>query len=207
MGLSQYANFELGEAFFEMVSKMVIRDGIPFPHMEPFDMVSPKWRQLADKENKTPEELKKLDVDYKTEIIDMADSYTIFISAKTGNKSYNFTLDDYKKFVEQTGLFAMPKDASQIETHKKNIETRFRKLANHGEKTGDNIIDNKDIAAYIYALDLKSEKDENNNFKGFYLNGKITPMNYALAYKMLFDENETLFDTKLRHAYINLFGS
>ena len=207
MGLSQYANFELGEAFFEMTSKMIVRDGIPFPKMEPFDLLSPKWRQLADKENKTPEEIKKLDVDYKTEIIDMADSYAIFISVKTGNKSYNFTLEDYKKFVEQTRLFTIPNDVSQHEAFKKNIETRFRKLANHGEKTGDNIIDNRDLAAYIYALDMKSETDENNNFKGFYLNGKITPMNYALAYRMLFDEKENLFDTKLRHAYINLFGS
>ena len=207
MGLSQYANYELGEAFFDMVSKMIVRDGIPFPNMEPFDMLSQKWRELADKENKTEKEIQKLDLDYKNEIIDMADSYAIFIAAKTANKSYMFTFDDYKTFIKQTNIFPAPTDAGQIEKYNKGIETRFKKLANHGEKTGDNIIDNKDIAAYIYALDMKSEKDENDKFKGFYLNGKITPMNYALAYRMLFDEKETLFDTKLRYAYINLFES
>ena len=72
--LSAYANYELGEAFFEIINKMVVRDGIPFSRLGDFEIVSPSWRKLADKENKTPEDIRNIDNDYKMEIKDIADS-------------------------------------------------------------------------------------------------------------------------------------
>ena len=90
--LSAYANYELGEAFFEIINKMVIRDGIPFSRIGDFEIVSPSWRKLADKEQKTPDEIKKVDEDYKMEIRDLADSCMIYMAAKCGNKNYNITL-------------------------------------------------------------------------------------------------------------------
>lgn len=202
--LSAYANYELGEAFFEITDKMVVQDGIPFSRIGDFEIVSPSWRKLADKPDKTSQELKKVDEDYKIEIRDLADSCVIYMSAKIGNKSYKFSLDDYKKFVSQRNI--LPNDKVELEAFNKKIAIQFKKLANHGEESGDELIDNKDIAAYIYALDMKSERDENEKFKGFYLNGKITPMNYAMAYQQLKEDSDNMFSLKLRHAYKNLFG-
>lgn len=205
--LSAYANYELGEAFFEIINKMVIRDGIPFSRIGDFEIVSPSWRKLADKEQKTPDEIKKVDEDYKMEIRDLADSCMIYMAAKCGNKNYNITLEEYKIFLTQTNVdkTAIPNDKTELENYNKRIETQFKKIANHGEQTGDDLIDNKDFAAFIYALDMKSERDENNNFKGFILNGKITPMNYAIAYRELKEEADNMISFKLRQAYKNLF--
>lgn len=206
--LSAYANYELGEAFFEIINKMVIRDGIPFSRIGDFEIVSPSWRKLADKEQKTPDEIKKVDEDYKMEIRDLADSCMIYMAAKCGNKNYNITLEEYKIFLTQTNVdkTAIPNDKTELENYNKRIETQFKKIANHGEPTGDDLIDNKDFAAFIYALDMKSERDENNNFKGFILNGKITPMNYAIAYRELKEEADNMISFKLRQAYKNLFS-
>ena len=206
--LSAYANYELGEAFFEIINKMVIRDGIPFSRIGDFEIVSPSWRKLADKEQKTPDEIKKVDEDYKMEIRDLADSCMIYMAAKCGNKNYNITLEEYKIFLTQTNVdkTAIPNDKTELENYNKRIETQFKKIASHGEQTGDDLIDNKDFAAFIYALDMKSERDENNNFKGFILNGKITPMNYAIAYRELKEEADNMISFKLRQAYKNLFS-
>ncbi len=206
-GLSDYANYELGEAFFEIVSKMVIADGIPFNKIGDFEIVSPSWRKLANKPDKTPDEIKQIDNDYKIEIRDLADSCMIYMAAKTGNKTYKISLEEYKAFLAQTATnkVAIPNDKIELEQYNKKIEIQFKKIANHGEESGDNLIDNKDMAAYIYALDMKSEHDENNNFTGFILNGKITPMNYAVAYRELKEDVDNLFSLKLRHAYKNLF--
>ena len=206
--LSAYANYELGEAFFEIINKMVIRDGVPFSRIGDFEIVSPSWRKLADKEQKTPDEIKKVDEDYKMEIRDLADSCMIYMAAKCGNKNYNITLEEYKIFLTQTNVdkTAIPNDKTELENYNKRIETQFKKIANHGEQTGDDLIDNKDFAAFIYALDMKSERDENNNFKGFILNGKITPMNYAIAYRELKEEADNMISFKLRQAYKNLFS-
>ena len=205
--LSAYANYELGEAFFEIINKMVIRDGIPFSRIGDFEIVSPSWRKLADKEQKTPDEIKKVDEDYKMEIRDLADSCIIYMAAKCGNKNYKITIEEYKNFLAQTNIdkTAIPNDKTELENYNKRIETQFKKIANHGEQTGDNLIDNRDFAAFIYALDMKSERDENNNFKGFILNGKITPMNYAIAYRELKEETDNMISFKLRQAYKNLF--
>lgn len=206
--LSAYANYELGEAFFEIINKMVVRDGIPFSRLGDFEIVSPSWRKLADKENKTPEDISKIDNDYKMEIKDLADSCIIYMAAKTGNKTYKFNLEEYKKFLLQTNVdkTAIPNDKTELAEYNKKIETQFKKLANHGEDAGDNLIDNKDFAAFIYALDMKGEHDENNKFTGFILNGKITPMNYAVAYRELKEDKDNMISYKLRQAYKNLYS-
>ncbi len=207
--LSDFANFELGEAFFQIVSKMVIADGIPFTKIGDFEIVSQSWRKLANKDNKTPDEFKQIDEDYKMEIRDLADSCVIYMAAKTNNKSYKFSLDDYKTFLNilNSDKNSIQNDKISLEDFNKKLEVEFKKLANHGEVSGDNLIDNKDIAAYIYALDMKTERDENNKFSGFILNGKITPMNYAVAYRELKEDTDNMFSFKLRQAYKNLFGN
>ena len=207
MELSSFANYELGETFFALLNTMLVRDGIPFPNADEFDLVSKKWRALADKENKTPEDLKKLDEEYKIEIRDLADSCILFMGNKVGNKTYLITFEEYKKFLSLVNKDkdAIPFDKAAIEEYNLKIKNQFTKIANHGEPTGDNIIDNKDFAAFLYALDMKVTRDDNNKFTGFILNGKITPMNYAMAYKELKESDDNMFSIKLRQAYKMLY--
>ena len=204
--LSEYANFELGEAFFGIVNKMIVKDGIPFSQIGDFDFVSPSWRKLADKSDKSEAEIKKLDEDYKMEITDLADSCIIYMAAKLNKKDFTFNFEEYKKFTNIIDKDIIPNDSIALEQYNQGLQSLFTKLANHGEATGDNLIDHKDWAAYIYALDLKSEHNENNEFSGFSLNGKITPINYALMYKQMRDKEDNMADFKLRQAYNNLFG-
>ena len=207
--LSQFANYELGEAFFEITDSMIIGDGIPFSKVGDFDIVSPTWRKLADKENKSPSEIEKVDEDYRIEIKDLADSCIIYMTAKLNKKTYDLTFDEYKLFIQglPTTKRNLPSDKHEIDVYYKKLENQFLKLANHGENSGDNLIDNRDMAAYIYALDLKSKHGVNNEFLGYYLNGKITPLDFAVAYKHLREEGDNLFTLKLRQAYKILFES
>lgn len=202
MGLSEYANFELGEAFFEITNAMIVRDGIPFSRVGDFDIVSPNWRKLADKPDKSPADYEKLDSDYKNEIRDLADSCILYMGARLNTKNIEFNLTDYKKFIQAVNV--IPNKSSDLEIYNKKLEIQFKKIANHGEASGDNVIDNKDFAAYIYALDLKSER-KTDKFSGFILNGKITPMNFALAYNQLKEDADNMICLKLRQAYKNLF--
>jgi len=204
--LSEYANYELGEAFFGIVDKMVLKDGIPFSKIGDFDFVSPSWRKLANKSNKSAEEIKKLDEDYKMEIRDLADSCIVFMSAKLKKKDFTFNFKEYQQFVNVVDKNIIPNDSVALIEYNKRLEIYFKKIANHGEESGDNIIDHKDWAAYIYALDLKSEHNDKNEFSGFSLNGKITPINYALMYNQLREDKDNMSNLKLRQAYKNLFG-
>ena len=206
--LSDYANYELGEAFFMLTSKMVVQDGIPFSKTGEFDMLSKEWRKLADKPDKTQQEFEKLDTIYKSEIIDLADSCVLYMGAKTGNKTYKFTFEEYKKFNEMIdSINGVPAKSSQdLAQSLEKLNIQFTKIANHGEASGDNIIDRKDFASYIYALDMKSKRDENNKFTGFYLNGKITPLDYAIAYRQLKEPEDNMISLKLRQAYLNLYS-
>ena len=84
---------------------------------------------------------------------------------------------------------------------KGQIRNAFNKLSAHGEPVGDNLIDKHDMAAFIYALSMRSRRDDKGNFKGFEINGFIKPEEYAVSENNLFDANDNLFSVKLRVAY------
>lgn len=204
--LSQYANYELGESFFEIVNNMVMEGGITLSKVGEYDFLSPSWRKLANKPDKTDEDLKKIDSDYKSELINLADSCILFMSAKLKKRDYKFNFEEYKKFINVVDRDITPLDSNTLKIYNKQLQTAFLKIANHGEENGDNLIDRYDWAAYIYSLDLTVERDDKNEFSGFSLNGKITPINYALSYNQLREDKDNMASLKLRQAYQNLFG-
>lgn len=205
--LSYHANHELGQSFFECTNMMVLADGSPFPWAEDFDFISKKWRELADKSEKTPADIENIDQTYKSDIQDLADSCILYMSGILKKYEFTFDINDYKKVLQLTHSIAVPNESGNLNEYNKKIELEFMRIANHGETTGDNLIDRKDWAAYIYALDMKTQHDENNKLSGFTLNGKITKMNFALAFNQLKQEGEdNMFCFKLREGYRNLFG-
>ena len=204
--LSEYANFELGEAFFTIVYSMVFFEGVPLPNVEDFDFLSPSWRKLANKENKTADDIKKIDETYKSEVRDLADSCILYMSAILQKKEFTFNFEEFKKFIYIVDKEIIPNDSVSLNQYNNGLQNMFTKIANHGESSGDNLIDNKDWAAYIYSLDLDSVHNENNEFTGFQLNGKISAMSYATSYNLLRKDEENMASFKLRQAYKNLFG-
>lgn len=205
--LSPSANHELGQSFFECTNTMVLADGSPFPWADDFDFISKKWRELADKPDKTSADLENIDRTYKSDVQDLADSCILYMSGILKKYEFQFDLEDYKNILKLTHSIAVPNESGNLNEYNKKIGMEFSRIANHGEATGDDIIDRKDWAAYIYALDMKTQHDNNNKLSGFTLNGKITKMNFALAFNQLKQEGEdNMFCFKLREAYRNLFG-
>ena len=205
--LSPSANHELGQSFFENTNMMVLADGSPFPWASDYDFLSKKWRELADKPDKTPADIEKIDRTYKNDVQELADSCILYMSGILKKYEFTFNFEDYKEVLKLTNSIAVPNESGDLNEYNKKIALEFSRIANHGEAEGDNIIDRKDWAAYIYALDMKTQHDDNKNLSGFTLNGKITKMNFAMAFNQLKQEGEdNMFCFKLREGYRNLFG-
>lgn len=196
-------NAELGEAFAIILNDMVVQSGINNPNAEEFDVVSPKWRELASKDNKTEDDFKKLDESFKENIVELAQSYILFIALMTGNNTGKLSYEEYEDYLLKFrfGHYDIENKLDYINKVKVFIKNSFNKISAHGESNGDEIIDKDDMAAYLYALATKSRKDANGNFAGFDINGIITPQEYAIAEHLLFEEGDNIFSVKLRIAY------
>ena len=130
-------NAELGEAFALSVNDMVVQSGITNPKAEPFDITTPSWRTLAQKEDKTEEELQKLDTIFKDSVNTLAQSYILFIARNTGNISGKLGCEDYEKFMlkYRFGRYNIENRADYIAELKRKIKNAFNKIASHGENT------------------------------------------------------------------------
>lgn len=199
-------NVELGEAFALLINDMVMQSGITNPKAEPFDVVPNSWRQLADKPNKTPDEIKELDDVFKEEVRLLAESYLLYIARETRNLTGKIDYAQFEAFMlkYRFGRYDVMNRPDYLTKIKLQIKNAFDKIASHGESKKDNIIDKHDMAAYIFALSTKSRRDANNNFLGFEINGLIKPEDYAVCEHDLFDPNDNLFSVKLRVAYKTL---
>lgn len=197
-------NAELGEAFAQIINGMVTQSGITNPKGEEFDVVSKKWRELAAKQDKTPEDLQKLDTTFKDNINELAQSYLLYIARQVGNITGKLTYADYEKFMfkYRFGHYDIENKPEYINKVKGMLKVAFGKLSAHGELSGgDNLIDKADMACFIYAIATKAQRDENNNFKGFAIDGIITPLNYSVDENNLFEDRDNLISLKLRLAY------
>ncbi len=196
-------NSELGEAFAYIINDMVVQSGITNPKAEDFDVTSKTWRALADKENKTPEDIQKLDDDFKSSINELAQSYLLFIARHTGNTTGKIDYAQYERymFTFRFGHYSCEMKPEYIEAIRYQIRAAFDKISKHGEKDGDDLIDKYDMAAFLYALATRSKRDENGNFQGFEINGIIKPREYAVNENELFKPEDNLFSLKLRISY------
>ncbi len=196
-------NVELGEAFALLINDMVVQSGITNPNAEPFDVVPDSWRQLADKPDKTPEEINELDTAFKEEVKLLAESYLLYIARETRNLTGKIDYAQYETYMlkYRFGHYDVMNKPEYLNKVKIQIRNAFNKIAAHGEPQGDNLIDKEDMAAFIFALSTKSQRDANNNFTGFQINGLIKPEDYAVNEHDLFEADDNLFSIKLRVAY------
>lgn len=196
-------NAELGEAFALILDDMITQSGIQNPDSEPFDVVPNSWRALADKPNKTPEDIKTLDETLKLEIYSLAESFLLYIAKETRNLTGKLEYQQYEAYMlkHRFGRYDVMNKPEYINTVKVQIRNAFNKISAHGEPSGDKLIDKHDMASFIYALAMRSRRDEKGNFTGFDLNGYIKPEEYAVSENNLFDADDNLFSVKLRVAY------
>lgn len=197
-------NSELGEAFALILDNMIMQSGIYNPKSEDFDIVSPKWRELASKENKTEDDILVLDTTFKECIKELAQSYILFIARNTGNNTGKLTYEDYEKYLlkYRFGRYDKENKPEYINKVKAWIKNAFDKISSHGESSGDDLIDKDDMSAYLYALATKTRKNSDGSFGGFEINGIIKPQEYAVAEHFLFaDDKDNIITIKLRVAY------
>ena len=197
------ANAELGEAFALILSDMVMQSGIYNPKAENFEMVSPSWKKLAAKPDKTPDEIKKLDDMFKEEIDSLAQSFLLFMAKETKNLTGKLDYTQYEAYMMKYrfGRYDIMNQPEYLAKVKEQIRSAFDKISAHGEQTGgDRLIDKLDMATFLYAINIKSKR-ENDKFAGFEVNGVIEPLNYALCEKLLFEKEDNMFSIQLRTAY------
>ena len=196
-------NAELGEAFALILDNMITQSGIYNPKSEPFDVLPDSWRTLADKPDKTPEDFQKLDKLLKSEIYSLAESFLLFMARETRNLTGKLEYQQYEAYLlkHRFGRYDIMNKPEYLKKVKVQIRNAFNKLSAHGESVGDNLIDKHDMAAFIYALSIRSKRDENGNFTGFEINGYIKPEEYAVSENNLFAAEDNLFSVKLRVAY------
>ncbi len=199
---------ELGEAFALILNDMVVQSGITNPKGEIFEVVEKSWKTLAQKPDKTPDDIKKLDEVLFEEINTLAKSYLLFIAKNVQNNTGKLDYTQYEKYLlkYRFGRYDVMNRLDYLSKVKSQIRHAFDKLSAHGEKTGDNLIDKDDMAAFIYALLMKSNHTDKNAFGGFTINGDIEPENYAVCESNLFEAEDNLFSIKLRVAYKVLHG-
>ena len=203
-------NADLGQAFALIINDMVMQSGITNPKAEDFDVMSKKWRELAAKPDKSEEDLAKLDTSFKENINELAQSYLLFIAREVGNNTGKLTYDDYEKYMfkYRFGHYDIENKPEYINKVKLMLKNAFTKLASHGEVSGgDDLIDKSDMSAFVYAISTKAQRDENNKFSGFAIDGIITPLNYSVDEANLFEPDDNLFSLKLRIAYKVLNGT
>ncbi len=196
-------NVELGEAFALILNDMVVQSGITNPDAEPFEIVPDSWRKLAAKPDKTPQDIETLDASFKEEIQTLAESYLLFMARETRNLTGKLDYAQFEAYMlkYRFGRYDVMNKPEYLNKIKVQIKNAFKKLSSHGEPTGDNLIDKKDMAAFIYALTTKSKRDANNKFLGFEINGIIKPEDYAVNEHILFEAEDNLISLKLRVAY------
>jgi len=200
-------NAELGEAFALTLNDMVVQSGITNPKADSFDVVSKSWRALAGKPDKSQEDFKKLDSTLKEEINSLAVSYLLYIAKETGNLTGKIDYHQYESYMlkYRFGKYNVMNKPEYISKVKVQIRNAFNKIAAHGEASGsDNLIDKKDMAAFIYALATRTKRDANGKFSGFEIDGIITPENYAVSENLLFRDDDNMFSIKLRVGYTML---
>ena len=196
-------NAELGEAFALIINDMVVQSGITNPEAEPFDVVPDSWRALANKPDKTPEDIKTLDDTFKEEVRLLAESYLLYMARQTRNLTGKLDYAQYEAYMLKFrfGRYEIMNKPEYLSKVKVQIKNAFKKISAHGEEQGDNLIDKVDMAAFIFAISTKSKRDENNKFTGFEINGLIKPEDYAVNENNLFQAEDNLFSVKLRVAY------
>lgn len=152
-----------------------------------FDVLPAEWRDLANKQNKTPEDFAKLDKMYKDAFKNLGESYIRHADSKYGTQKDNkLSLNEYLK---SEGEDADPAEATN----------EFSIL----DLDGDKHVDGKEIAALLCIFDMDVD---NGNTNGRLKYNDI----YVNQIRLTSDPNSKIgnqMKNALKSAYNFLFGN
>lgn len=155
-------------------------------------VTSNEWRELAAKKDKTPEDIKKLDTEYNTNMQKLGNSMAQYISQTFANGG-DIDGAAFEKFQNSGAMDLSGLTQDEIATLKTSNQIAFKRL----DINGDGKIDAKEMSAYMMAMDF----DENNR-----MGGSIKAEDYMRNASQLDDPNKNVLDQKLAYSYNKLYG-
>ena len=194
-------NAEFGQAICDALCEMVDIDGVTNPNGQNIEFTPSTWRKLADKENKTPEDNKKLEDIFYSSIKEVAQSYLLFMCRETGNQTGFINFDEYENFMLKYRFKSkkMSFDPKFITEAKAKIKNAFNLICACSDSS-KNLITKELMYAFFYALTVITGTDEHGQFNGFRINGILKPCDYAVMEYFLFnrDAKNNMFLIKLK---------
>ncbi len=165
-----------------------------------FEVLPEEYRILADKKNKTPQEIKKMQDMYKNGFLNFGGSYLKYIDGKYGNKDNVITVDEFVKSQidgELQDLISMPEQKEMA----KNI-------FEHIDVNDDGVVDKKEVAAMMSMFDMSIG---HNGDKAGKIDGKIKAVDYngrvLNLVKPSSEEGGAAMDGQMEIMYNFLFGN
>lgn len=155
-------------------------------------ITSNEWRELANKKNKTPEDIKKLDTEYNTNVQKLGNSLTKHISETYANGG-DIDMKAFDKF-QNAGMDLTGVSDEDKATIKQRSEILFNKL----DQDHDGKLSNKEISAYMHVLDF-NEKGQ--------MNGVINAKDVYRTAFLAQNPEEGMMDKMLKYSYNKLYGN
>lgn len=165
-----------------------------------FEVLPDEYRLLADKMNKTPEEIQKMKDMYKNGFLNFGESYIKHIDGKYGNNDNKLTVDEFVK--------SQLDESIQGELSLNEQRERARNIFEHLDINNDGVADKKEVAAMMSMFDMSIG---HNGDKAGKIDGKIKAVDYngkALnLVKPSTEEGGTAMDSQMNIMYNFLFGN
>lgn len=175
-----------GAEISQILDKMSSDSNVKLP------VTSNEWRELAGKKNKTPEDIKKLDAEYNTNIKKLGNSLTKHISETYANGG-DIDMKAFSRF-QDAGMNLEGVSDEDKATIKKQNEILFNKI----DQDHDGKIDDKEISAYMHVLDF-NEKGQ--------MNGIIDAKDVYRTAFLAQNQEEGMMDKMLKYSYNKLYGN
>lgn len=175
-----------GAEISQILDKMSSDSNVKLP------VTSNEWRELAGKKNKTPEDIKKLDAEYNTNIKKLGNSLTKHISETYANGG-DIDMKAFSRF-QDAGMNLEGVSDEDKATIKKQNEILFNKI----DQDHDGKIDDKEISAYMHVLDF-NEKGQ--------MNGIIDAKDVYRTAFLAQNPEEGMMDKMLKYSYNKLYGN
>ena len=156
-------------------------------------VTSNEWRELAAKKDKTPEDIKKLDTEYNTNMQKLGNSMAQYISQTFANGG-DIDGAAFEKFQNSGAMDLSGLTQDEIAALKTSNQIAFKRI----DLNGDGKIDAKEMSAYMMAMDF----DDKNR-----MGGSIKAEDYMRNASQLDDPNQNLLDQKLAYSYKKLYGA
>ncbi len=165
-----------------------------------FEVLSDEYRTLADKKNKTPEEIQRMKDMYKNGFLNFGESYINYVDSVHGNKDNKLTENEFVKSQVD------PSMSDEISPDEQKVMAR--NVFAHLDMNKDGKADKKEVAAMMSLFDMSIG---HNGDKPGKVDGKIKVVDYSgrsmNLVKPSSENGGSAMDTLMQTMYNFLFGN